>query len=158
MYPKHDTPFVLPEARGYTSWSASLTHWTADLWPLISPEPQSDPRAHSPAPAGSLGSQLTQQYCVMLSLESLLTSAARLHSGNQCQTKWMLCLYAGMCLCASALWISPFFCSFAHGSGHIVSLFTSSTAFPFSPLKIHVLNYRWSHKIHVTPQNNSFTF
>lgn len=101
MCPKHDTPCVLPEARGYTSWSASLTHWTADLWPLISPESQSDPAAHSPALAGSLGSQLTQQYCVMLSYESPHTSAPPLHSGNQCQTKWTLrpCVCVCVCLC-----------------------------------------------------------
>lgn len=29
--PKRDTPCVLPEARDNTSWSASLTCWTADL-------------------------------------------------------------------------------------------------------------------------------
>ena len=96
MCPKHDTPCVLPQARGYTSWSASLTHWTADLWPLISPESQSDPRAHSLTPAGSLGSQLTQQYCVMLSYESLHISAPPLLSGNQCQIKWLLQLYVWM--------------------------------------------------------------
>lgn len=99
MCPKHDTPCVLPEARGYTSWSASLTHWTADLWPLISPESQSDPAAHSLAPAGSLGSQLTQQYCVMLSYESLHTSAPSLHSGNQCQTKWTTHTQPCVCKC-----------------------------------------------------------
>lgn len=88
MCPRHDTPCVLPEARDNTSWSASLTHWTADIWPLISPESQRDPAAHSLAPAGSPGSQLTQQYCVMLSCESLNTSAPPFHSGNQCQTKW----------------------------------------------------------------------
>lgn len=100
MCPKHDTLCVLPEARGYTSWSASLTHWTADLRPLISPESHSDPSAHSAAHAGSPGSQLTQQYCVMLSYESLHTSTPLLHSGNQCQTKWMLQPFCvNMCVC-----------------------------------------------------------
>lgn len=96
MCPKHDTPCVLPEARGYTSWSASLTHWTADLSPLVSPESRHDPWAHSLAPAGSPGSQLTQQYCVMLSYDSLHTSAPPLHSGNQCHAKWMQQPYVRM--------------------------------------------------------------
>lgn len=47
------------------------------------------------------------------------------------------------CVCVHLLCeYCHFFCSFTHCSGHIVSLFTSSTAFPFSHLKIHVLNYR----------------
>lgn len=42
----------------------------------------------SPASVGSPRSQLTQQYCVMLSCESLNASATPSRSGNRCQTKW----------------------------------------------------------------------